>query len=323
MVERETHFNAMNPFWQAPFGYGTGVAPARAQPGVRHGHRETGIAATVGVDDLPPGPGGAGCGIGLEIYGFYLRVRITGWAPVTNMYETVIWVALVAAVLSFILEMIYRKVFIALAGSAVALLGTITAAQCPAPGPEHQEFTAGLAEQPLVDDSRSAPRSRATRRSRLAWMLGLIATTYYLTATYRRSPRFLELALPLCSACRSCSWAGLVSPLPTGCLALSGSIGDATGSSSSQPLLGGDTLFYIFAAIALIGETVTLSGLLALGGEVLNRMTFHPEATSGDCAGEAQRASSSTLGAEPCNRRSRSSSRFPTSSIVRCRLACC
>ena len=25
-------------------------------------------------------------------YGFYLRIMITGWAPVTNMYETVIWV---------------------------------------------------------------------------------------------------------------------------------------------------------------------------------------------------------------------------------------
>ena len=36
-------------------------------------------------------------------------------------------------------------------------------------------------------------------------------------------------------------------------------------------------MFYIFAAIALLGETVTLTGLLALGGEVLNRMTFHPE----------------------------------------------
>jgi ABC-type transport system involved in cytochrome c biogenesis permease subunit len=31
------------------------------------------------------------------IYGFALRVYITGWAPVTNMYETIIFVALVAA----------------------------------------------------------------------------------------------------------------------------------------------------------------------------------------------------------------------------------
>ena len=70
-------------------------------------------------------------GIALEIYGFYFRVRITGWAPVTNMYETVIWVALVAAVLSVIFEMIYRQTYAALAGSAVALLGTITAANVP------------------------------------------------------------------------------------------------------------------------------------------------------------------------------------------------
>ena len=82
-------------------------------------------------------------------------MRITGWAPVTNMYETVIWVALVAAVLSFIFEMIYRKVFIALAGSAVALLGTITAANVPLLDPSIKSLTAGAAKQPLADDSRS------------------------------------------------------------------------------------------------------------------------------------------------------------------------
>jgi len=32
-------------------------------------------------------------GIAWSIYGFSMRVRITGWAPVTNMYETVIYVA--------------------------------------------------------------------------------------------------------------------------------------------------------------------------------------------------------------------------------------
>ena len=40
-------------------------------------------------------------------------------------------------------------------------------------------------------------------------MLGLVATLYYLTATYRRSPRFCELALPLViRACRSWRSAG-------------------------------------------------------------------------------------------------------------------
>ena len=91
---------------------------------------------------------------------------ITGWAPVTNMYETVIWVALVAAVLSFILEMIYRKVFIALAGSAVGLLGTVTAAYGAASGPEHQELAAGACAAISGCRRTSCARSRATRRSR-------------------------------------------------------------------------------------------------------------------------------------------------------------
>ena len=43
-------------------------------------------------------------------------------------------------------------------------------------------------------------------------------------------------------------------------------------------LLSGDVLFYMFAAVALAGELITLSGLLALGGEVFNRMTFNPDA---------------------------------------------
>lgn len=43
------------------------------------------------------------CVLGLAlasmIYGFYLRVRITGWAPVTGMYETVIYVPMFVAAL--------------------------------------------------------------------------------------------------------------------------------------------------------------------------------------------------------------------------------
>ena len=48
-------------------------------------------------------------GIALEVFGFYLRVRISGWAPVTNMYETVIWVSLVTAVLGLVFELIFRQ----------------------------------------------------------------------------------------------------------------------------------------------------------------------------------------------------------------------
>ena len=34
-IERETHFNAINPFWQAPFAYGAALALAGREPGLR------------------------------------------------------------------------------------------------------------------------------------------------------------------------------------------------------------------------------------------------------------------------------------------------
>ena len=175
-----------------------------------------------------------GLGIALEIYGFYLRVQITGWAPVTNMYETVVWVSLVAAVLAFIFEMIYRRVYTALAGSAVALLGTITAANVPLLDPTIKSL------QPVLRSNLWLTIHVLTEVSSyaafgLAWGLGLIATIYYLTATYRRSPRFSELALLLCRGCPCWRSADL------GVAASYGMLGPqwSLGSGHSQPNSGG------------------------------------------------------------------------------------
>jgi ABC-type transport system involved in cytochrome c biogenesis permease subunit len=276
MIDRETHFNAMNPFWEAPFGYGAGVillvfALAFATITGKPAPQTVSGSALYGL-----GLAALASGIALEIYGFYLRVRITSWAPVTNMYETVIWVALIAAVLSLILEMIYRKVFIALAGSAVALLGTITAANVPLLDPSIKSL------QPVLRSNLWLTIHVLTEVSSyaafaLAWMLGLIATTYYLTATYRRSPGFRELALPLLVGLPMLAIGGAGVAAAYGMLGPEWSLGAATGASSSQPSTDGDALFYLFAAIALLGEAITLTGLLAMGAEVLNRMTFHPE----------------------------------------------
>ncbi|HUB24528.1 MAG TPA: cytochrome c biogenesis protein CcsA, partial [Tepidisphaeraceae bacterium] len=62
---------------------------------------------------------------------FAWRCRITGWAPVTNMFETVIWVAMMGAVFAFVLELIYRQRTIAIGGAVVALLATIVADAMP------------------------------------------------------------------------------------------------------------------------------------------------------------------------------------------------
>jgi ABC-type transport system involved in cytochrome c biogenesis permease subunit len=218
-------------------------------------------------------------GIALEIYGFYLRVRITSWAPVTNMYETVIWVALVAAVLSLILEMIYRRVFIAMAGSAVALLGTITAANVPLLDPSIKSL------QPVLRSNLWLTIHVLTEVSSyaafaLAWMLGLIATTYYLTATYRRSPRFRELALPVLVGLAMLLAGGAGVAASYGMFGPEWSFGAAAPSSSSKSTTSGETpvyLYAVFSFVALLGQAIMLAGPLAIGGEVLNRMTFHPE----------------------------------------------
>lgn len=61
----------------------------------------------------------------LQIYGFALRCWIAGRPPVSNMYESVIWVAFGSMLFGLVLELIYRKRVIALGSlifSAFALI---------------------------------------------------------------------------------------------------------------------------------------------------------------------------------------------------------
>src|SRR5262249_57942209 len=50
---------------------------------------------------------------------------------VTNMYETVIWVSFMSAIFALVLEGIYRRRVIALAGALVSTLGLVLADQLP------------------------------------------------------------------------------------------------------------------------------------------------------------------------------------------------
>ncbi len=71
-------------------------------------------------------------GLLLHTYGFAIRVYLMGRAPVTNMYETVIWVGFGAVVFGMAIEGLYRWGFVLAAGSAVAafclLLGDLAPA---------------------------------------------------------------------------------------------------------------------------------------------------------------------------------------------------
>ena len=82
-------------------------------------------------------------------------IGISGRAPVTNMYESVIYVGLGVAGLGLILELIYRKRFILAAAAVVATLTLILADNCPAhDGPQPAAVAARVAQQLLAGHAR-------------------------------------------------------------------------------------------------------------------------------------------------------------------------
>lgn len=68
----------------------------------------------------------------LHTYGFGVRVYLAGRPPVSNMYETVVWVAWGGLLFAVILEKLYKTRFILLAGNLAALVALIVADTAPA-----------------------------------------------------------------------------------------------------------------------------------------------------------------------------------------------
>lgn len=71
-------------------------------------------------------------GLGFHIYGFVLRSIISGRAPVTNMYETVVWVPLGAIVFGIGIEYFKKDRFTLLAANLGAFLCLLLADMAPA-----------------------------------------------------------------------------------------------------------------------------------------------------------------------------------------------
>jgi len=61
----------------------------------------------------------------IQSYGFFLRSYISGHPPVTNMYESVVWVAFGAMAFGAILEWVYRQRIVALGSLIFATLALI------------------------------------------------------------------------------------------------------------------------------------------------------------------------------------------------------
>jgi ABC-type transport system involved in cytochrome c biogenesis permease subunit len=72
-----------------------------------------------------------GAAFGIHIYGFVLRCMIAGRPPVTNMYESVIWVSFGVVLFAIIFELVYKARYYAVAASALATLLLVVADSVP------------------------------------------------------------------------------------------------------------------------------------------------------------------------------------------------
>ncbi|HUJ09716.1 MAG TPA: cytochrome c biogenesis protein CcsA [Verrucomicrobiae bacterium] len=119
-LQREVHYNSFHPFRKAWMLYLAAfvwlLATWRSRkPWVYW----LGVAAFI-------------AGVVVHAYGFYLRIMISGRPPITNMYESVVWVSFGAAFFALILELIYRPRYYVVAVAPLSVLMLLLADQFPA-----------------------------------------------------------------------------------------------------------------------------------------------------------------------------------------------
>ena len=71
-------------------------------------------------------------GVIVQSYGFILRMQIADRPPVTNMYESVIWVGFGIAAIALVFELIYKAKYYLLAAAPLAVMCLILADSLPA-----------------------------------------------------------------------------------------------------------------------------------------------------------------------------------------------
>ena len=253
----ETHYNRVAPFSWAPWPYGIALVLFLVSLGVAD-VRGSDSSGTLSRSLYDVGIVALVIGIAIECYGFALRVMISGWAPVTNMYETVIWVALVTSVLGLGLEWISRKTFAALAASGISLLTTVLAATVSERllDPRIKGLTPVLRSNYwLTIHVLTIVSSYAAFA--LAMGLGMVAVGYYLAASYRRPARYGALVIPLVP--------GLVL-LASGAL-----IVERSHSLVGPAWLSSDAAYYAAWTAAAIGGVLTIMSTVAMLGEAANR----------------------------------------------------
>ncbi|MEL6139062.1 MAG: cytochrome c biogenesis protein CcsA [Cyanobacteria bacterium J06628_6] len=71
-------------------------------------------------------------GVAVQAYGFWERMQIAGRPPVTNMYESVVWVGFGIAAIALTFELIYRSKYYLLAAAPLSVVCLILADSLPA-----------------------------------------------------------------------------------------------------------------------------------------------------------------------------------------------
>jgi len=119
-LAREVHYNQFHPFRKAEWLYVLAFVLLLASWPARN---RAGYWAAVAL---------FAAGVLLHAYGFYLRTMISGRPPITNMYESVVWVSFGAALFALVLEMIFRSRFCLAAVAPIAAVMLLLADMFPA-----------------------------------------------------------------------------------------------------------------------------------------------------------------------------------------------
>ena len=111
VVSRENFYNRLKPFDTAMWL----LVPAALllMAGARHGARHWLLRGGVALSALS---------LGFMLYGIFLRVLIAERAPVTNMYESVVWVAMGTVLFGLIFYAVYRNRLMLLSALPVSFL---------------------------------------------------------------------------------------------------------------------------------------------------------------------------------------------------------
>ena len=120
VLAREVHFNHFHPFAKAWWLYGLAFIVMLAALWIKPWNL---YWSAIGLFTA---------GIGVQSYGFWLRMQIAGRPPVTNMYESVVWVGFGIAAIALLFELTSRSRYYLLAAAPLAMVCLILADSLPA-----------------------------------------------------------------------------------------------------------------------------------------------------------------------------------------------